>query len=48
MLANDIRMMSLGNGRQYYERAYNFREELAKNADKFIVYELAAFEPRVF
>ena len=33
---------------KYYQRTYNFLEELTKNADKLIVDEVATFKPRVF
>jgi len=32
----------------YGQRTYDLREELAKNADKLIIDELAAFKPRLF
>ena len=37
-----------GRRAYYNQRTHYFREKLTKNADKFIVYELAAFEPRIF
>lgn len=49
MLANDIPKSLLGDRTHTTsQRTHDFREELAKNADKLIVDELAAFKRRVF
>jgi hypothetical protein len=49
MLANDIQKTSLGDRTHTIsQRTHDFRKQLAKDADKLIVDELAAFERRVF